>query len=95
MDPVLTPSVILLLGFLVPFVVSAIKSERLPDWAKLGLVLVVCVGCAVASAGALTTLTVESVLSYATSIFTIATFVYKTKFKDSGINERLTKFIWG
>lgn len=82
-----------LIGFIssvvVPFIISYIKNPRWPDWVKLTVALIVCLGAGALTVYATGGLSTTHVVIALVSIFTAAQVNYKTWFTGLGLEQLL------
>lgn len=98
MDPVIAPSLLILLGLFAPSVVAIVKSDKFPSWVNQTIAIIVCFGAAILNLVLLNKfndLSFELLVGYAATVFVVANSFYSLYFKDTAWNKKLEKAIWG
>jgi hypothetical protein len=79
----------LALGLLMPMVVSWLKRNHWPDWAKVLLSLGIALLAGLITAGAEGNWNLSAIGANSGTVFALATVFYKTYFQDTSLNRRL------
>jgi hypothetical protein len=97
-SPTVTPSVMALLAVAIPPLVSLLKSCNFPHQVNLSIAMAVSLGAGFLSAfidGGLDDLSVERVVAFTTTAFTLSQLIYHMYFVWTPANERLEQSLWG
>jgi biotin transporter BioY len=86
-----------MLGVIAPIIISFLKDAKWSMGTKMSLTVAVCVllgALSVYAAGGVELNSVESYIGAAATVFTVATVMYNTYFKNTELNSELTKALY-
>ncbi len=97
-NPVLAAPVVAILGFIVPLIVSVLKTAKAAAWVNQAVALAVCIAAGAASVAVDAgpgELTLAALLGHAGAIFAVAQTAYRVWFAATPLNARLEAAVFG